>query len=112
MEKNELMLEYEKETRETLDMSVLSGDATGSWYGFLDMMNEKAAAYDRLMGGKGCVYCNGPESLISDSHIEVEISDGKIHASEDEFGSGGWVKIEYCPMCGRHLTIPDGWEEK
>ena len=34
MKKTELMLEYEKETRETLDMSVLSGDATGSWYGY------------------------------------------------------------------------------
>ncbi len=51
MEKTELMLEYERETRETLDMSILMEDASGSWYGFLDMMNEKAAAYDRLMSG-------------------------------------------------------------
>ena len=51
MEKTELMLEYERETGETLDMSILREDASGSWYGFLDMMDEKAEAYDRLMSG-------------------------------------------------------------
>ena len=119
MEKIKLMIDYESRTG--LKSVRIVGDHWCSdeahTEAYVDDLEEritetqaKASAYDRLMGGKGCVYCNGPESLISDSHIEVEISDGKIHASEDEFGSGGWVKIEYCPMCGRHITLPDGWE--
>lgn len=51
MEKSEMMKRYEEETGETLDMSILSGDATGSWYGFLDSIEAKATAYDRLMSG-------------------------------------------------------------
>lgn len=35
MIKTEMMKRYEAETCETLDMSVLSGDATGSWYGYV-----------------------------------------------------------------------------
>ncbi len=51
MEKTKLMLEYERETEETLDMSILREDASGSWYGYIDLVDEKASAYDRLMTG-------------------------------------------------------------
>ena len=115
MNKTGQMIEFEEETGEYAIVTVKVGFAelqfpSEVYVEWLEAellkASVKAAAYDRLMGGKGCVYCNGPESLISDSHIEVEILDGKIHATEDEFGSGGWVKISYCPMCGKTLTTP------
>ena len=51
MIKTEMMKQYEKETGETLDMAILAEDASGSWYGYIDMVDAKAEAYDRLMGG-------------------------------------------------------------
>ena len=51
----------------------------------------KAAAYDRLMGGKGCVYCNGPESLAPIRELKSDLN-GKIqHTSEDRPGGSGWL---------------------
>ena len=51
MEKTEMMKQYEKETGETLDVAILAEDASGSWYGYIDMVDAKAEAYDRLMNG-------------------------------------------------------------
>ncbi len=74
MEKTKLMLEYERQTRETLDMSILMEDASGSWYGYIDMVDAKAEAYDRLMsGGKKAIEETCKAFKISDIG---EFSDG------------------------------------
>jgi len=125
MEKTKLMLEYEKETRETLDMSVLSGDATGSWYGFLDMMNEKAAAYDRLM--KGDITRQEVASMLGQP---IAYADGfwKCFQNIPIYDGFKWWDNkpasvhdgEYLPVSmlkdfdGKEvdsLTLPDGWGE-
>jgi len=130
MEKTKLMLEYERETREILDMSVLSGDASGSWYGFLDMMDEKATAYDRLMsGGKFTM----KEMANIKKHPVTIDKDGTInaHGAIPHLARGGFVGFTDCWVNDADdyaeidesfveipegldwtysLTLPDGWE--
>ena len=126
MIKTEMMKQYEKETGETLDMAILAEDASGSWYGFLDMMNEKAAAYGRIMSG-------GKKTLKEMSNflgkIVVVHRDGRASWHEilpnknEQWGI--WVVRSYKDNHGDipkdlilfdgdwqdSLTLPDGWED-
>ena len=127
MEMTEMMKRYEKETGETLDMAILAEDASGSWYGYIDMVDVKAAAYDRLMGG-------GKKTLKEMSNflgkIVVVHRDGRASWHEilpnknEQWGI--WVVRSYKDNHGDipkdlilfdgdwqdSLTLPDGWEEK
>ena len=122
MIKTELMLEYERETRETLDMSILMEDASGSWYGFLDMMNEKAAAYDRLMSGEytlkdmanifkmySAIDSDGYARLFADPPF-IEGTGWSSNFPEEEFSVPGI--ITHTEDWTTSLTMPDGLEEK
>ena len=130
MEKTEMMKEYERETRETLDMSVLSGDATGSWYGFLDMMDEKATAYDRLMSGGRktlkdwanffgmvvAVDANGNvESFAREPRIDLHYGFWYCDENAEDFEDENFIIpkdiVDYTGDWRDSLTLPDGWEE-
>ena len=131
MEKTDLMLKYEKETRETLDMAILAEDASGSWYGYIDMVDKKAAAYDRLMSGKEKMtlkelanFKGFPITIDSDWTIKSHGAEPKM--VEMPHGAGFWVndaddeeeidesfvEIPDDFDWTTSLTLPDGWEEK
>ncbi len=125
MIKTELMLEYERQTRETLDMSILKEDASGSWYGYIDMVDAKATAYDRLMSGgkktpkevanffdlpiaqdkEGFWYAFGSPPVID----ELRGTWGSLLGYEKEIPS---CNIRYTGDWKNSLTLPDGWEAK
>jgi len=122
MEKTELMLKYEQETGETLDVSILAEDASGSWYGFLDMMDEKAEAYDRLMSGEytlkdianifqmySAIDADGYARLFADPPF-IDRVGWSSNFPEEEFLIPGGVK--HTGDWKDSLTLPDGWEEK
>ena len=64
MIKTEMMKQYEKETGETLDMAILAEDASGSWYGYIDMVDAKAEAYDRLVS----------KTIMSDAELDAPLA--------------------------------------
>ena len=131
MIKTELMLEYERQTRETLDMSILMEDASGSWYGYIDMVDAKAKAYDRLMSG-------GKKTLKEWANLlgrPVAMDFGGVVESYNTIpmrcdSAGYWYCDEYSENfedehfiipkeCFDYtgswkdsLTLPDGWEGK
>lgn len=124
MEKTKLMLEYERETRETLDMSVLSEDASGSWYGFLDMMDENATAYDRLMSGGRKTLKEWANFFGRPVAIDA-VGDGcfsMVGISDFTKDDDCWLMyrksyipyelIRYEGKWDESYTVPDGWEEK
>ena len=134
MEKTELMLEYERETRETLDMSILREDASGSWYGYIDVVDAKASAYDRLMSGKARMT---PKEVANIFGFPIAMD---CFSSNHEFQNGNdwdwftsrpfldgendcwrikhgmWARVPYGLLDGYtgdwkdSLTLPDGWE--
>lgn len=56
----------------------------------------------------GCEFCNGDYSLEG-IYAEVEIIKGnlKISISDNIVDIDDWIKINYCPMCGRKLEEPN-----
>ena len=132
MEKTELMLKYEQETGETLDVAILAEDASGSWFGYIDMVDAKAEAYDRLMsGGKFTIkemanIKKRPMTIDKDvtinAHGEIPqlarggfaglsdccVNDADDYAEIDE----SFVEIPEGFDWQTSLTLPDGWEEK
>ncbi len=134
MEKTELMLEYERETRETLDMSILMEDASGSWYGYIDMVDAKATAYDRLMSGGKKTLKEWANWLGTNIAVD-EKGNGCVSENPLEFHplgdgykvAGFWTiragysylmfnipayLIDFSGDWTTSLTLPDGWEEK
>ena len=122
MEKTELMLKYEQETGETLDVAILAEDASGSWYGYIDMADAKAEAYDRLMSGEytlkdmanifkmySAIDSDGYARLFADPPF-IEGTGWSSNFPEDEFSVPGIVT--HTGNWKNSLTLPDGWEEK
>ena len=52
----------------------------------------------------GCEFCKGSVDVINTTHITVSLWGNEICAQEDEYGTGGEVKINFCPFCGRKLS--------
>jgi len=134
MEKTDLMLKYEKETGETLDMAILAEDASGSWYGYIDMVDKKAAAYDRLMSGWKKTLKEWANWLGTNIAVD-EKGNGCVSKNPLEFHplgdgykvAGYWTiragysylmfnipayLIEFNGDWTTSLTLPDNWEEK
>lgn len=74
-------------------------------------LQAKAAAYDRLMSGepKHCPFCHGEIKPIDHPPFWMAINGSQIDVYVDGLGAMA-TTINYCPMCGRRLTMPDGWE--
>lgn len=125
MEKTDLMLKYEKETGETLDMAILAEDASGSWYGYIDMVDKKAAAYDRLMSG-GKKTLKEWANFIGKPIAMNENGEWYWYSTNVHRGCNIWYPnngrspsgmlpfylIDFSGDWKDSLTLPDGWEEK
>ena len=109
MEKTEMMKRYEAETgNEAIDY--LTEYPFGDYTRWLEA---KAAAYDRVMSGepKHCPFCHGEIKPIDHPPFWMAINGSQIDVYVDGLGAMA-TTINYCPMCGRRLTLPDGWEER
>lgn len=114
MEKTEMMKRYEAETGESASDELYSGSMklympTNDYIAWLEA---KASAYDRLMSGepKHCPFCHGEIKPIDHPPFWMAINGSQIDVYVDGLGAMA-TTINYCPMCGRRLALPDGWEE-
>ena len=96
----------------------ISDDAIGAFQEIIrtqcdeiSALKEKAAAYDRVMSGepKHCPFCHGEIKPIDQPPFWMAINGSQIDVYVDGLGAMA-TTINYCPMCGRRLTLPDGWE--
>ena len=120
MDKSEMMKRYEKETGETLDTSVLAEDPSGSWYGYIDIVDAKATAYDRLMSGGKKTMKEIANFLGNPVAVDRE---GRLlwFPRKPEIGLTTWIWydkylpkniFDYTGDWKDSLTLPDGWETK
>ena len=117
MEKTELMLKYEQETGETLDMAILADDASGSWYGYIDMVDAKAEAYDRIMSGGKKTLQEYIEKYWDKRVIDFTVRlDGRdsfyIHPASESGDTFNFKAKGNCLETTCECTLPDGREEK
>lgn len=80
---------------------------------YIEWLESKAEAYDRLISGepKHCPFCHGEIKPIDHPPFWMAINGSQIDVYVDGLGAMA-TTINYCPMCGRRLTLPDGWENK
>ncbi len=127
MIKTEMMKQYEQETGETLDVAILAEDASGSWYGYIDMVDAKAEAYDRLMSGGLTMkeianILKQPVAIENDEGQNMLYYFGSIpHLGQFSDGAQFWSckrkwrmprqLVNFYGDWQDSLTLPDGWED-
>ena len=125
MEKTEMMKRFEEKTGKQAMYWTAFGPEISQEY--LDVIESKAATYDRLMSGNATIkelanIISHPVAIDSDGNLFMYYNTPSIGVDSD--GDGGWwdvlrkpVKLprwftSYDGNWEDSLTLPDGWEEK